>query len=36
VIATFLTLIVVPILFYLITQFKMWIQNNTASNKITA
>jgi len=36
VIATFLTLIVVPILFYLITQFKMWIQNNTASNKIAA
>ncbi len=25
-VATFLTLIIVPILFYLITQFKMWIQ----------
>jgi len=27
VIATFLTLIVVPILFYLVTQFKMWLRN---------
>ncbi|OSY88631.1 copper transporter [Tenacibaculum holothuriorum] len=28
-IATFLTLIVVPILFYLITQFKMWLRNRS-------
>ena len=34
VIATFLTLIVVPILFYLTTQFKMWIRNNTLTDKI--
>ena len=27
-IATFLTLIVVPILFYLITRFKMWLYSN--------
>ena len=27
-IATFLTLIVVPILFYLVTKFKMWLQKN--------
>ncbi len=27
IIATFLTLIVVPILFYLVTKFKMWLQN---------
>ena len=26
-IATFLTLIVVPILFYLVTKFKMWLKN---------
>ncbi|MDH3323127.1 MAG: efflux RND transporter permease subunit, partial [Flavobacteriaceae bacterium] len=30
-IATFLTLIVVPILFYLITNFKVWLRNITAS-----
>ena len=34
VIATFLTLIVVPILFYLTTQFKMWVRNNTLTDKI--
>ena len=34
VIATFLTLIVVPILFYLTTQFKMWVRNNTGTDKI--
>ena len=33
-IATFLTLIVVPILFYLITQFKMWLQNKSKSKLI--
>ena len=33
VIATFLTLIVVPILFYLTTQFKMWVRNNTVTDK---
>ena len=31
-IATFLTLIVVPILFYLITKFKMWLKRNTTSS----
>ena len=30
-IATFLTLIVVPILFYLITKFKMWLYSNRAA-----
>ncbi len=30
-IATFLTLIVVPILFYLITRFKMWLRRRSAS-----
>jgi len=34
-IATFLTLIVVPILFYLITQFKMWLQNKSKSKLIS-
>ncbi len=33
-IATFLTLIVVPILFYLVTKFKMWLQNKSKSNLI--
>ena len=33
-IATFLTLIVVPILFFLITQFKMWLRNKTSSKKL--
>ncbi|SFC89115.1 efflux RND transporter permease subunit [Algibacter pectinivorans] len=32
-IATFLTLIVVPILFYLITQFKMWLFKDRVSNE---
>jgi len=32
-VATFLTLIVVPILFYLITQFKMWLRKKTANNE---
>ncbi|MCH3883465.1 efflux RND transporter permease subunit [Tenacibaculum aquimarinum] len=32
-IATFLTLIVVPILFFLITKFKMWLKRNTSSNE---
>ena len=32
-VATFLTLIVVPILFYLITQFKMWLKKKTTSNE---
>ncbi|MDG1731135.1 MAG: efflux RND transporter permease subunit [Algibacter sp.] len=31
-IATFLTLIVVPILFYLITKFKMWLYKDRVSN----
>ncbi len=31
-IATFLTLIVVPILFFLITKFKMWLRNKTSTN----
>ncbi len=31
IVATFLTLIVVPILFYLITKFKMWIRNQSVS-----
>ena len=33
-IATFLTLIVVPILFYLVTVFKMWLKNKTTSAPI--
>jgi len=33
-IATFLTLIVVPILFYLSTKMKFWIRNKTGSNPI--
>ncbi|XMO88208.1 efflux RND transporter permease subunit [Algibacter sp. AS12] len=32
-IATFLTLIVVPILFYLVTQFKMWLFKDRVSNE---
>ena len=35
-VATFLTLVVVPILFYLITQFKMWIQSKTTSNIVSS
>ena len=34
-IATFLTLIVVPILFYLITRFKMWLKGNKSEEKQT-
>lgn len=30
-VATFLTLIVVPILFFLVTKFKMWLRNKTQS-----
>ncbi|QXP68949.1 efflux RND transporter permease subunit [Polaribacter sp. R2A056_3_33] len=33
-IATFLTLIVVPVLFYLVTLFKMWIRTKTTSNEM--
>ncbi|WP_405611471.1 efflux RND transporter permease subunit [Polaribacter sp. Asnod1-A03] len=33
-IATFLTLIVVPILFFLITQFKMWLKRKTAKTEL--
>jgi multidrug efflux pump subunit AcrB len=33
-IATFLTLIVVPILFFLITQFKMWLKRKTSPKKV--
>ncbi|WP_158841098.1 efflux RND transporter permease subunit [Polaribacter sp. L3A8] len=33
-IATFLTLIVVPILFYLITLFKMWLKSKTSPKKM--
>ena len=32
-IATFLTLVVVPILFYLITRFKMWLKNDKKSKQ---
>ena len=35
-IATFLTLVVVPILFYLITQFKMWMQSKITSNIVSS
>ena len=28
-VATFLTLIVVPVLFYLVSRFKVWIRNKT-------
>jgi len=33
-IATFLTLIVVPILFYLVTRFKMWLRNRSIPSEI--
>ncbi len=33
-IATFLTLIVVPVLFYLVTSFKMWIFSKRNSQKV--
>jgi multidrug efflux pump len=32
-VATFLTLVVVPILFYLITRFKMWLYNDRVATK---
>jgi Cu/Ag efflux pump CusA len=34
-IATFLTLIVVPILFYLVTKFKMWLYSNRVAKYTT-
>ncbi|MFV9551598.1 efflux RND transporter permease subunit [Algibacter sp. PT7-4] len=34
-VATFLTLIVVPILFYLVTKFKMWLYKDRVSNQET-
>ena len=34
-VATFLTLIVVPILFYLVTRFKMWLKTNFSSDNST-
>jgi len=34
IIATFLTLIVVPILFFLITKFKMWLRRKTTSKEL--
>ncbi len=33
-IATFLTLVVVPILFYLVTLFKMWLKSKTSSTDV--
>ena len=33
-VATFLTLVVVPILFYLITKFKMWLYKNRTKTKL--
>jgi multidrug efflux pump len=33
-VATFLTLIVVPILFFLVTRFKMWLKGNTKATQI--
>ena len=33
-IATFLTLVIVPILFYLITRFKMWLRQKTTSDEV--
>ena len=33
-VATFLTLIIVPVLFFLITQFKMWLKRKTSSNEL--
>ena len=32
-VATFLTLVVVPILFYLVTKFKMWLREKTANKE---
>ena len=36
IIATFLTLIVVPILFYLVTRFKMWLKGKNSTQKVIA
>ena len=33
-VATFLTLVVVPILFYLITRFKMWLRTKTQASVV--
>ncbi|WP_456441219.1 efflux RND transporter permease subunit [Psychroserpens sp.] len=35
-IATFLTLIIVPILFFLVTRFKMWIKGSNASTEVAS
>ena len=35
-VATFLTLVVVPILFYLVTRFKMWLKKKLQSDEVTA
>ena len=35
-VATFLTLVVVPILFYLITRFKMWLKTKLQNDEVTA
>ncbi|WKK65792.1 efflux RND transporter permease subunit [Lutimonas zeaxanthinifaciens] len=35
-VATFLTLIVVPILFYLVTKFKMWLKRKPEEKKVAA
>ncbi|MCA0933206.1 efflux RND transporter permease subunit [Lutimonas saemankumensis] len=35
-VATFLTLIVVPILFYLVTRFKMWLKRKPEEKKVAA
>ncbi len=35
-IATFLTLIIVPILFFLVTRFKMWLKIKSTSNEVVA
>ena len=34
IVATFLTLIIVPVLFFLITQFKMWLKNKTTADEL--
>ena len=35
-VATFLTLVVVPILFYLVTRFKMWLKEKLRGDEVTA
>jgi len=35
-VATFLTLVVVPILFYLVTRFKMWLKRKLQTDQVTA